>query len=232
MRTLKVVLVQATLLGALTLVPASPALALELPDVHVLSGETYPASASGEVSGSEVGKLETEIGEKLLFTGMKVMTELKELSSLGPGTLTLTGVTEPKSKTACNTAGEGAGTVKLSVEYHVVDISTAPLTAAVLILFPELVMECNSGKLKIKVQAPLLVKLEKVTAGTDVTSYGLGANCGTKKGHQELTEYLNESGIPTKGAPTINFGLGFESVCEQVKKELVVTSNKMLDFLF
>jgi hypothetical protein len=204
----------------------------ELPDVHVLSGETYPATGSGEVSGTEVGKLETEIGEKLTSSGVKVTANLTALSSLGPGTLTFTGVVEPKTKTSCNSTGQAAGTVLLKGEYHVVDVSTSPLTADVLILFEELLVECNSGKLKIKVKAPALVKLEKVTSGTDVTSYGLVSKCSTKKGHQELTEYLNEEGKLTKGALQANFGLGFESACEEVKEELIVTSNKMLDFLF
>jgi hypothetical protein len=208
---------------------ATSALAFELPDVHVLSGETYPASGTGEVTAE--GVLETEIGEKLTGTAVKAEANLTLLSSLGPGTLTFTGVTEPKSKTSCNTVGDAAGTVKLKGEYHVVDTSTSPLTAAILILFPELTVECNSGKLKIKVRSPALIKLEKVTAGTDVTEYGLQAKC-SGKGKQELREYLNEEGIATKGALTANFGLGFESACDSVAKELVVKSTKMVDFLF
>jgi hypothetical protein len=229
MRTLKIGLTLTMALGALFLVSASPALALELPDVHVLSGETYPASGAGEVTAEAA--LETEVGEKLSGTAVKISTELTVLSALGSDTLTFLGVAEPKSKTTCNTAGDAAGTVKVHGEYHVVDVKEAPLTAAMLLLFPELTLECNSGKLKIKVRAPLLAKLEKVTAGTDVTEYGLVARC-SGKGKQELKEYFNEEGKLTKGTLTSNFGLGFEGVCESVSKELVVKSTKMLDFLF
>jgi hypothetical protein len=208
---------------------ATSAIALELPDVHVLSGETYPATGEGKVEGAEVGVLETELGEKLTSGTVTAQAELTELSSLGPGTLTFTKVVEPRSKAECNTTGDAAGVVLLPGEYHVVDTSTSPLTAAILILFKELVVEC--GKLKIKVKSPAVVKLEKVTSGTDVTEYGLVSNC-TPKGKQELKTYLNDAGETVKGVLSANFGLGFETTCEKVSKELVVKSSKMLDFLF
>lgn len=231
MKSLKAGLVQAAALVAFCLIGASPALALELPDLHVLSGETYPESAEGSVEGVEVGQLETELGEKLTSSTVAVKSELAELSSLGPDTLTFTGVMEPKNKSSCNTAGDAAGTVLLPGEYHVVDTSTSPLTAALLILFKELVLECNSGKLKVKIRSPAIVKLQKVTAGIDTTEFGVVAKC-TGKGKQELREYLNDEGKGTKGALTANFGLGFESACENISQELVVKSSKMIDFLF
>jgi hypothetical protein len=229
MRTLKIGLALAAALGALLLASASSALALELPDIHVLSGETYPATGEGKVEGAEVGALETELGEKLTSGTVAAQVELNELSSLGPTTLTFTKIFEPRSKVECNTVGDAAGVVLVLGEYHVVDTSTSPLTAAILVLFKELVMEC--GKLKIKVKSPLLVKLAKVTAGTDVTEYGLVANC-TPKGKQELKTYLNDAGESIKSVLSTNFGLGFETTCERISKELVVKSSKMVDFLF
>jgi hypothetical protein len=202
---------------------------LELPDVHVLSEETYPATGAGSVSGVEVGKLETELGEKLTASGVKVEAELAKLSSLGPGKLTFTGVFEPKGKSECNGVGQAKGTVELEGEYHVVDTSTSPLTAAILILFKELLVEC--GKVKVKVRQPAVVKLNKVTSGTDVTEYGLVSTC-TGKGKQELKTYLNDENVSTKAVLTANFGLGFESACDNVASELIVKSSKMVDFLF
>jgi hypothetical protein len=231
MKTLCMALFAVFALGAAFTATAAFA---ELPDVHVLSGETYPVTGEGtlENGGAIVAELETEIGEKLTATALKASAELKELSSLGPGTLKFNGVTEPKSKTLChstNTTVEGE--VLFSGEYHVVNTSTSPLTAQILILFNELLVECNGGKLKIKVRAPAIVKLEKVTSGTDVTEYGLVANC-VAKAKQELKEYLNEEGKLTKGVLTANFGLGFETACERTTKELVLKSSKMIDFLF
>jgi hypothetical protein len=207
---------------------ATAALA-ELPDVHVLSGDTYPATGEGEVAGAEVGVLETELGEKLTSSTVNAKAELTELSSLGPGVLTFTGVTEPRTKTPCNTAGDVSGTVKFSGEYHIVRaVKAGPFQ--LLILFKELVVECNSGKLKVKVRSPALVKLEKITAGTDVTEYGLVSKCAGK-GKPELKEYLNDEEKLTKAVLTANFGLGFETACENVSKELIVKSSKMIDFL-
>lgn len=201
----------------------------ELPDVHVLSGDTYPATGEGEVEGVEVGTLETEIGEKLTAGSVNAKAELTELSSLGPGTLTFKNVTEPKSKTLCKTAGDAEGTVKFPGEYHVVKQPTTN-KLMVLILFKELTVECNSGKLKVKVRSPALVNLEKVTVGADLTEYGLTSKC-SGKGKPELKEYLNDEEKGTKGTLTANFGLGFESACENVTKELVVKSSKMIVFL-
>jgi hypothetical protein len=229
MRTLKIALTLAAALATLFLMSTSTALAFELPDLHVLSGDFYPASGAGEVTAEAA--LETEIGEKLTATVTSVTMELTVLTSLGRLIETWKGVAEPKSKTSCNTAGDAAGTVKVQGEYHITDLIETPLTAVVLLLLPDPVVECNSGKLKIKIKGPLLLKLEKVTAGVDSTEFGLVAKC-SGKGKQELREYLNEEGTRTKGAPSANFGLGFESACESIAKELVVKMSKMTDGLF
>jgi hypothetical protein len=205
-----------------------------LPDVHLLSGEAYPATGSGSVTGKEagevVGKLETELGEKLTATGVSTSVELLELSSLGPGELVFTGVLEPKKSVPCHTVGaKNEGEVVLPGEYHVV--VAAEKQQAVLVLFKELTVECNSGKLKVKVRSPALIHLN-VTAGTDVTTYGISAKCGTKKGKQDMTEYLNDEEKLVKGQLTANFGLGFETACDEVNQEMTVTSSKMVDFLF
>jgi hypothetical protein len=231
MRTLKIGLTLAGALGALLLVSVSPALALELPDAHVLSGETYPVTGEGSITGTEVAGVETEIGEKLTASGVTVTGEFRELSAAGPGTLTYTGFTEPKTKTSCNTAGQPAGTVRISGEYHMVDISTAPLTVAALLTFSEVAVECNSGKLKVKARGPILIKLEKITAGLDMTEFGAVENC-TPKGKQELKEYFNDEGSKVKAVLTLNFGLGFETGCKRFSKEIVVKLSKMVDVLF
>jgi hypothetical protein len=228
MPSLRIGLALMAVLLALLLAPAA-SIALELPDVQVLSEETYPATGTGSVSGVEAGKLETELGEKLTSSGVKVEVELAKLSSLGSDKLTLSGTFEPKGKTECNTLGQAKGTVELEGEYHVVDTSTSPLTVAILSLFKELVMEC--GKVKVKIRSPAVVKLNKVTSGTDVTEFGLVLVC-TGKGKQELKTYLNDENVSTKAVLTANFGLGFETICENVSSELVVKSTKMVDFLF
>jgi hypothetical protein len=215
----------------------------ELPDVHILSGEEYgkegvKGEGTLENAGVVVGTLETVLGESLTATAINVKATLKELSALGPGTLIFKGVTEPRTKTLCLTTSNTKveGEVILPGEYHVVT-NAGLTTPMVLILFEELTVECNSKKLKIKVKAPALIKLEGIKSGTDVLSYGLVANC-TAKGKQELTEYVNDElkegkeVVVTKAFLLANFGLGLEQACERTTKELTVKSEKMLDFLF
>lgn len=208
----------------------APAAFAELPDKHVLSGETYPAVSEGEVSGTEVVVLETEIGEKLTAGALHISEELTELSSLGPISKWWKQVLEPKTKTSCNTPGDAAGNVKISGEKHIVKPPVQVGKYLVVYLFKETTIECNSGKLKVKLRSPVIFSLEKVTSGSDTTEYGLVSKC-SGKGKAESKEYLNDEEKAVKGVLTMNFGLGFESACENVSKELVMKSSKMVVFL-
>jgi hypothetical protein len=111
-------------------------------------------------------------------------------------------------------------------------VTSATLSGpAVLILFPEVLVTCNAGKTKIKVKAPVLFKLTRVSAGTDIREYGLIANC-TAHGKQELKESANDEGKLVKGILSANFGLGFETACERNSEELLMHFASMIDFLF
>jgi hypothetical protein len=200
-----------------------------LPDVHLAKGEKYPVTGEGSVgTGAKVvGTLETEIGEKLTATKVTAVAELTALSSLGPGKLTFTGVTE-KNGHLCNTVGQVEGEVLFGGEYHVVYTVLSPLTAGVLILFNELTVECNAKKLKIKVKAPALTKLN-VAAGAEVSEYKLETAC--TKGKQEPREYYSDEEKLTVANLLANFGLGFEKAC-YVGEPLTLKSGQPLDFLF
>src|SRR6185437_5405515 len=66
MRTLK--MLGFGIVATLTLsstVMTIPAMAVELPDVHVALGEAYPVVAEGKLEGEEVVKLETSLKEPL-----------------------------------------------------------------------------------------------------------------------------------------------------------------------
>jgi hypothetical protein len=201
-----------------------------LPDAHTLSDAGYPVPEEGtlENGGAIVAELETAIGEKLTATSVTVKGTLTKLSGLGPATLRFTGVTEPKSKTLCKSTNVTTkGEVLFEGEYHMV--TNAALTQHGLVfLFTELTVECNEGKLKIKIKAPAELKLEGAEDMVDITSYGLVANC-TAKGKQELTEYVNDAGtVVTKANLTANFGLGAEAACERTTKELVIKTSEMI----
>jgi hypothetical protein len=202
-----------------------------LPDVHVGSAGKYPVTGEGSVgTGAKVvGTLETEIGERLTATKVTAFAELKELSSLGPGKLTFTGVTE-KNGHLCNTVGQAEGEVLFAGEYHVVYTALgtgAALTAGILILFSELTVECNAKKLKIKVKAPALTKLN-VAAGAEVTEYKLETAC--TKGKQEPREYYSDEEKLIVANLLANFGLGFEKAC-YLGEPLLIKSSQLITFL-
>jgi hypothetical protein len=219
-----------TAASGLPVIESAPA--VELPDVHILSGETYPALAEGKVEGTEVGKLETELGEKLTSNAVTISLEVRELSAAGPMTLTFTGVKYTTKKTSCNTIGDPEGVVKVAAGYHLVYTSTAPLAAGVLIVFSELPVECEKGKRDVTVRSPVIIKLEKATSGVDLMAFGLVAHCIKGKGNQELKEYIYSEGKSVKAILTANVGLGFEPACQEVSKEVVMNTSKMLGFSF
>jgi hypothetical protein len=200
-----------------------------LPDVHVVEGGKYPVTGEGSVGNGTaiVGTLLTAIGEKLTTTKVTAIAKLEELSALGPGELIFTGVKE-KAGFECHTATFPEGEVKFSGEYHVVYTGLTTLTAGVLILFAEQTVVCNKEKLKIKVKAPALIKLN-VVPGTSVASYKLESAC--TKGKQEPNEYYNEEGALTVANLLANFGLGFEKSC-YFGEPLTVKSSQNIDFLF
>jgi hypothetical protein len=214
------------LAAALTTTPAFAS----LPDMHVGTGGSYPVKGEGTVGtgATVVAILETVLGEAVACTKLTGTTTLQELSSLGPAELKFTGCVQRSGKVECHTAGQGEGTVVFSGEYHVVYTVLTTLTAGALILFAEQTMGCNKEKLKIKIKAPILTKLN-VAAGTEVLEYKLESAC--TKGKQEPKEYYNEEEKLTPAIMLMNFGLGFEAGCLSFSP-VTIKSNQKVDFLF
>jgi hypothetical protein len=132
----------------------------ELPDVHVEPGGFYPVASEGAIgTGSTVvGRLETELGEKLTFGTALIRMTLLELSALGPIEFEFTGSKE-KAGNECHSPARSQGVVTFTGEYHVVYTGLTTLTAGMLLLFMEQTVACNKEKLKIKIKPPALVKL-------------------------------------------------------------------------
>jgi hypothetical protein len=215
-------------------VAATSAMALELPDIHVVLGEAAPVTGEGTTGKkAKAAVLETEVGSVLNAEELKILLKLEALSALGPVDFHFVNVTEgPGNTTKCNTEGDSAaeGVVLVKGEYHVVAFKNAAgvLLQEVLVLFPETTIKC--AKLSIKVRQPVLAKLI-VAGNTQVTSFGVDAICAGK-GKQELTTYFNDEGKElTKQLITANFGLGFENGCEATAEEVKIKTNKMIEFL-
>jgi hypothetical protein len=225
-KRLFVVLSPLMLVAATFTTAAAPA--FDLPDMHVLSGDTYPVTGENSLKGAEIVVLETELGEKIVAGEIERKLTLKELSSKGFLTIDLRKSIEPKGKVECNTKGDAAGVILIVADFDLVVVSMFPLVPAILLLFPEQTFEC--GVLKVKARAPVLFGLAKAEAGLDTEEIGFVLKC-TPKGKQELKQYLNDEGKLTNGILTMTFGLGFEAACTR-SAELALPLEKMLDFLF
>jgi hypothetical protein len=210
-------------------VTATSAMALELPDLHILEGEAYPVTGEGVIKGAAVAELQSTLGTTIAASEVKVLMKLEALSALGPIDFHFTGA--KLGTVPCKTKPDETEVILVPGEYHVIDLPVGGvLTPFILILFAELTIECN--KLAIKVKPPAIAKLEKLTSGTDTKLVGAQPKC-TKAGEQEFKTYFNDLGEEkTKQLLLINAGLGNELACELFNKEVVIEFNKMVDFLF
>jgi len=210
-------------------VAATSAMALELPDLHILEGEAYPVTGEGVIKGENVAQLLSSAGVSINAPEVKILFKLEALSALGPIDFHFTGT--KLGTVACNSKGDEKEVILVPGEYHVIDVLVNNvLTPFILILFTEFTIECN--KLAIKVRPPAISKLEKLTSGTDTTEFGAQPKC-TKAGEQEFKTYFNDAGEEkTKQLLSVNAGLGFELACELFNKEAVIKLNKMVDFLY
>lgn len=201
----------------------------EFKTFQVLPGDSLPVTAEGHTAkGTGAVVLESEVGSTLSGEEAKVALELK--TNLGPASADLVNVVEPKSKESCHTEGDAAGVVLVKGEYRVVFTSFEPLEIGLLFLFSEVTVIC--GKLKIKITAPILGHINPGTKGAEVTSFGLGVHC-KGKGKQALTSYFNTEGKAIeKQLLSVNFGLGKENGCQEVKEELTISTSKMVEIFW
>ncbi|HTZ85360.1 MAG TPA: hypothetical protein VMB05_01720, partial [Solirubrobacteraceae bacterium] len=112
---------------AVGIVSTGSALAVELPDIQLLSGEAFPLVLKGETaSKKEQAVLETELGEKLTAEHVIIEIEWGSLSSLALFHVHFLEVEEPRTKSLCNTSGDEPGKVLISGEFHTVFLIVGP----------------------------------------------------------------------------------------------------------
>jgi hypothetical protein len=223
MRHLKVLGVALAAMFALGM-SATSAFAIELPDVHVLPGETYPVHAEFPDNGATVSKLLDVSGNELSGKGLKVLFILKELSALGEFEALFLKVLRLPAKVACNTEGDktetAGGEVLIKGTYHIVlAVEGTARPPAVLYLFNELKIKCGSATIKVKGAAISTFNTENKKETEDFTQL-CGELKGNTKGVNKLTKYLNDEGKEVEGKLEDNFGNGFVQSAEEVEEEV------------
>jgi hypothetical protein len=159
--------------------------AFALPDLGLLSGENFPGEAKARSTATVA--LENSGGSVLTGTGVETKLVWASLSALGVYTSEFKSV--GKGTIKCETTGAGAGNVLVGGEVHLVFTSTSPLTVAMLLLVPEITLECAG--LDIKVRGAVLGTYGSAL-NADLTTF-----TGELKGSlgvQNLTKYFNNGG--------------------------------------
>src|ERR1700683_4701036 len=141
---------------AFAITAASSAATVALPDVHVLSGESYPLHLQFSDNKPTASKLSNAKGGKLEGTGLLLLFLVTGLSSLGSFTLALLDVLNPKSNDSCITTGDKSGEVLIKGTFHIVP-TTASGAPAILYLFAPFTLTC--GPLKANFEGSLLSRV-------------------------------------------------------------------------
>jgi hypothetical protein len=189
--------------------------ALVLPDIHVLSGETYPLHLNFSDNKTTHSNLNDTAGNKLEGTGLLLLFLTFELSSLGSFEALFLKVINKKGA-SCNSEGDPSGEVLIKGSFHIVPLNTSK-EDAILYLFKELTIECNAGKEKVFVKGSLLspINFKGVAETSDFTEL-CGSALGDNKGKNTVTKYLEDAGNSAEAKIEANFGTGFHQGAEEV----------------
>jgi hypothetical protein len=186
---------------AFAITPTSSA-AVTLPDIHLLSTETYPLHLSFSDNKPTAIKFSNAKGGKLEGTGLLLLFLTFGLSSLGSFEVLFLKVFEPKSKILCNSVGDptGSGEVLLKGSFHIVPTTAAGPPLAILYLFAPFKVECEAGAKKFSFKGELLTEIEFKAGGTEAESLTelCGISTGNGAGKPSLTEYINDAGTKVK----------------------------------
>jgi hypothetical protein len=190
-----------------------------------LSGENYPIITEGSASSTKEGEIafKTKASE-LPAEAISVLLTVSELSLSGTMKLTYSGVHEDKSPTQkCSTEGAAAGVVLVNGESQLVYTNSELSAVAALITFPSPLSITCEGKLKVKVQPPLLVKVKAPTEA-DIDKFELISACSSA-GVQEESAYWVEGEEFNAQLLKLNFGVGNEDGCQEVKPTITMSGS-------
>jgi hypothetical protein len=222
MRHLKALMISLTAMFgvlAFAITATSSAATVALPDIHVLSGESYPLHLNFSDNKPTVTKLSNAKGGKLEGTGLLLLLLTVELSSLGSFEVLFLKVVEPKDGDSCITAGDHSGEVLLKGSFHIVPTSAAG-EPAILYLFAPFDLTC--GPLLAELEGSLLTPIVFKSGSTE--SESLTSLCvistGNGKGVSTVTEYINDNGTKVKATLKSELGSGLGQSAIEVTGEV------------
>jgi hypothetical protein len=175
---------------ALGMTAASASAELALPDISLLSGETFPLYMQFADDNKTPTLLETTAGAVLRDKGVEALLELAALGALGSFKAKFLNVANTAGE-SCNTTGDNTGEVLVTGEWHLVPLNTSPLENGIAFLLGSLVLiTCTDGE-KVDVRGCALSTFSATQNGVDLTEFSvaLGSN---GKGSANKREYLND----------------------------------------
>jgi hypothetical protein len=178
-------------IAVLALCIATSASALVLPDIHVLSGETYPLHLNFSDNKTTAFNSNDTAGDRLLGSGILLLLLTFELSSLGSfGLLFLKVITTHGA--SCNSEGDSSGEMLIKGSFHIVPLNTNK-EDALLYLFKEFTIECGTELVKVRGSFLSRINFRGVAETGDFTELCTSLS-GDFKGKNTITKYLEDAG--------------------------------------
>jgi hypothetical protein len=203
---------------AFTITATSSAATVTLPDVHVLSGESYPLHLQFSDNKGTLSKLSNAKGGKLEGSGLLLLFLTFGLSSLGSFEVLFLAVKEPKEAVSCITSGDHSGEVLLKGSFHIVPTS-ATGTPAILYLFKQFSITCGAKLFEVEGSSLSPITFPGSSETESLTQL-CGKSEGNGKGVASVTEYINDNGTKVKAVLTTELGSGPGQSAEEVTGEV------------
>jgi hypothetical protein len=217
MSRIKSVGILAGALFAFVSLTASAFGSINLPDLSVTLGGTYPVHYISVQPAIRIA-LGTASGIVIEGTGATLLLLTTELSALGTFTVDYANMHAPNEPAVqCNSEGDAKGVVLMHGEFHLVPFSLAPLLLGILYLVTTFIIKCENG-------LEVLVRGQYVTRANNLGEEpaeltGLTDEISGKEGKEEISEYYNSGGTKIKAKLETEEGAGFVATDENESEE-------------
>ncbi|MFI5091262.1 MAG: hypothetical protein ACHP7P_14530 [Terriglobales bacterium] len=216
MRHLKVLGVALVAIFALGITATSAFATLTLPDVHILEGEKYPLHLNFADNGKTPVVFHSTGGGILEGKGLSILTLTNDLSALGLFSMTFLNFSIAGQN--CNTAGDAAGEILASGEFHILPIKLKPLEIGIALLVTEVTIKCGATTLHLK---GCLLSTAETANELEVKAIKAKLE-GDKKGKNTLTKYFNDEGKEVECKLLLDIGTGFKQSSVEVGETVLL----------